>query len=90
MLLAAQQKVRVELVRSEWAVPALPLLAQQPAHKLTAPWHRYSALASFKKSPKKSFLVGLFAYLFAYMVPCPAQSFTWIMVNTTIGTRWGV
>ena len=61
MLLAAQQKVKVELVRSEWAVPALPLLAQQPTHKLTAPRHQYSAFASFKKSPKKSFLVGLFA-----------------------------
>ena len=34
-------------------MPAPPLLAQPPAHKLPAPQHRYSAFASF--------LVGLFA-----------------------------
>jgi len=39
----------------EWAVPAQPLLAQQPAHKLPDPWHQHSAFAGFKKALKRAF-----------------------------------
>lgn len=57
-----------------WAVAALPLLAEQSAHKLPAPGTS-TALLLPSKSPKKSFFVALFASDSLLSAALPVLSF---------------